>query len=60
MKKTSFLSLMIGTCWWFAVVGVLQARSHGKVAGEVSLKVEALQELELAMEKEFREKKVVA
>ncbi len=58
MTKTSFLSLMIGTCWWCAVVSVSQARSHGKAAREASLKVEALQELDLAMEKEIREKKV--
>lgn len=58
MTKTSFLSLMIGTCWWCAAVGVSPARSHGKAAREASLKVEALQELDLAMEKEIREKKV--
>ena len=58
MKKTTFLTLMIGTCWWCAVVGVSQARSHGKAAREASLEVEALQELDLAMEKEIREKKV--
>ena len=58
MKKTSFLSLMIGACWWCALVGAGQARSHGKEAREASLKVESLQELDLAMEKEIREKKV--
>ena len=40
------------------MVSVSQARSHGKAAREASLKVEALQELDLAMEKEIREKKV--